>query len=178
MPHIHNQSGQHDFTVSAFIFKTDGPEPVLLLHKHKILGKLLQIGGHVELAENPWAAMTHEVLEESGYSMDQLKVLQPATWLKTASDAIVHPIPVSMNTHDFKVGHRHIDLEYAFVTNQLPASPVGEGESREFIWVTRKQLTALSDEDIFPNVRDLGEFCFTTVFKNWVPVEARQFKTL
>ena len=45
MAHIHTEPGQHDFTASAFIIRTDTPEPKLLLHRHKLVGKYLQIGG-------------------------------------------------------------------------------------------------------------------------------------
>ena len=58
MAHIHNEPGQHDLTVSAFIINvSDKENPKILLCRHKKLGKLLQPGGHVELDENPWQAV-------------------------------------------------------------------------------------------------------------------------
>src|SRR4051812_49824476 len=99
MPHIHTEDGQHDPTTSAYIVRTDTPEPTILLHKHRKLGKYLQFGGHIELNENPWAAITHEIAEESGYGIDQLTILQPTTLLKKVSGVQMHPLPVSYLTH-------------------------------------------------------------------------------
>jgi hypothetical protein len=30
MPHLHHDPGHHDFTTSAFIVRTDGPEPAVI----------------------------------------------------------------------------------------------------------------------------------------------------
>lgn len=76
MAHIHTGLGQHDLTVSAFIVRGAPDGPRLLLHRHKKLALVLQPGGHVELAENPWAAIIREIAEETGYSATQLVVLQ------------------------------------------------------------------------------------------------------
>ena len=65
MPHIHTKPGQHDHTVSAFIVRLDGKQPRILLHRHKKSGVYMQFGGHIELHENPWQAISHELLEES-----------------------------------------------------------------------------------------------------------------
>lgn len=35
MSHIHTNPGEHDLAASAFIIRTDAPEPQLLLHVHK-----------------------------------------------------------------------------------------------------------------------------------------------
>lgn len=35
MSHIHTKPGQHDFTASAFIIRTDGTEPRAMVHMHK-----------------------------------------------------------------------------------------------------------------------------------------------
>src|SRR3954466_7704978 len=63
MPHIHHEPGQHDFTTSAFIVRTDRSEPQAVLHEHRKIGKLLQFGGHIELTESPWQALLREVRE-------------------------------------------------------------------------------------------------------------------
>ena len=68
MAHVHTQYGEHDQTASAFIVRTDTEQPKLLLHLHKKLGVLLQPGGHVELQENQWQAICHEIQEETGLS--------------------------------------------------------------------------------------------------------------
>ena len=65
MAHIHDQPNQHDLTACAFIIRQVDGEWRCLVHMHKKLGKLLQIGGHVELHETPWQSVAHE-LRESG----------------------------------------------------------------------------------------------------------------
>lgn len=82
MAHIHTNPGEHDLTASAFIVRDDFEEPRLLLHMHKKLHILLQPGGHVELNENPWQAIEHELREETGYTFDELEVLQPKDRLR------------------------------------------------------------------------------------------------
>ena len=57
MPHIHTEPGQHDQTVSAFIFRKVDGEYKAFLHMHRTLGTLMQVGGHVELDETPWGAI-------------------------------------------------------------------------------------------------------------------------
>lgn len=77
MAHIHTEPGQHDHTASGFIVRTDTPEPTLILHRHKKTGKYMQFGGHIELDETPWQAVRHELMEESGYDLSDLQILQP-----------------------------------------------------------------------------------------------------
>src|SRR5690349_3881626 len=120
MPHIHTGPGQHDLAVGAYIIRSDFDEPKLLLHWHKKLDKWLQFGGHVELDENLWDAVRHELLEESGYELKQLKLLQPKERMKSLRGAILHPQPFHLNTHVFNETHNHTVLEYAFVTDQEP----------------------------------------------------------
>lgn len=49
MPHTVTEPGGHCPTVSAWVVRTDlGPEPRVLVHRHKRYDLLLQPGGHVE----------------------------------------------------------------------------------------------------------------------------------
>ena len=83
MPHLHTQPHGHDVTISAWIlrqFPSDGvrrQQWKALVHKHRKMNLWIQPGGHVEHTENPWQALAHELHEETGYSIDQLSVLQP-----------------------------------------------------------------------------------------------------
>ncbi len=175
MSHIHTESGQHDHTASAFIVRLDRPEPTVILHVHKLLKIYLQFGGHVELHENPWQAITHEIAEESGYSMKQLKILQPKRRLKSLSDAVMHPYPVLIMTHKFPgLNHYHSDTAYGFVTRQSPAGRVGKGESAELKEFTAKQLRAIPTGEIPENVRETALFVLEECLKNWVAVEASE----
>lgn len=180
MAHIHNNVGEHDNTVSAFIVRTDMGEPKVLMHKHKKLNVLLQIGGHVELKENPWEAIEHEIAEETGYSMSQLQVLQPPYFTVTSlPDVIVHPVPVCYSTHGFELwpDHKHTDVTYAFIADGEPTTSPSEGESVDLRWFSVSELEALTPDEVVVNIQQLGVMVLTTFLKHWVPVPATSFKT-
>ena len=99
MPHIHTQPNQHDASVTMFIICMDGNQPQLLMHMHRKLGKLMPPGGHVELDETPWAAVSHELQEETGYRLTELDIMQPKLRMKSARGITIHPQPFASNTH-------------------------------------------------------------------------------
>lgn len=180
MPHIHTLPGQHDHTVSAYIVQKLDDQYKILLHKHKKLNTLLQFGGHIELAETPWAAIAHEIEEEVGYTLAQLDVFQPHERLQECSGAVVHPTPCLLNTHTFAAfaGHYHTDLGFAFCTKELPGRPIALGESDTIIAFTREELLELSSTDIYDNTRQMCLFVLDNIVPNWVPVPAVQFSIL
>lgn len=140
MPHIHEQPGQHDMTVSAYIVRTDEDEPKCMVHMHRKMGKLMQIGGHMELTETPWQSLAHELAEESGYTLDELRVVQHNADRVVEIATVNHPTPFCVNTHSVGNGHFHSDLCYGFVADgpakQLPA----EGESADIRWLTLAEM--------------------------------------
>ena len=170
MPHIHNEPGQHDITASAFIINvSDKGSPKVLLHKHKITGKLMQPGGHIELDEDPWQAIIREIGEETGYDISQLKVLQSAPNIQKnpESNATYLPIPVVFNHHRFNdTDHFHDDLAFAFLTTELPNNEPNEGETREFRWVNLAELVAIPLDEIIKNSQEIYKFILEN-FKDW-----------
>lgn len=206
MPHIHVEPGQHDLTVSMFIVRTDGPEPIVLLHHHRKLGVWMQTGGHVELDETPWQTVSHELREETGYDLAQLAVLQPPLRLGPLPDNVVHPEPVCLRTvpvfdryapstpalastyeqtrlrsaclgvpKGAPVGHRHIDLGFAFVAAEPPAHPVAAGESAEIAWLTRGQVVDLPADQTYEDVRQIHLYILDRLLGVWQPVPATSF---
>ena len=179
MSHIHTQPGQHDLTASAFIVNvSDENDPKILLHVHKKLGKLLQPGGHVELNENPWQAITHEVREETGYEMHELKVLQSAPNIEQdpGSNAAFLPNPILINSHKFSdTDHFHDDLVFAFLASDTPVNKPDEGESQELVWVNLAELKALPDDKIIKNAREIAQFVLEN-FKDWRVENIDNFK--
>lgn len=167
MPHIHTKPGQHDLTVSAFIVRTDTKEPTLILHKHKKLNIYLQFGGHVELNENPWQALAHELQEESGYSLNQLKLLQPKKVLKKLDGIELHPYPLCINTHSFDENHSHIDIDYLFLADGPPKANISTGESEIIKYFTRSELMKLKTREIPRNIIEIADFIFDTAIKEW-----------
>lgn len=178
MAHVHTQYGEHDQTASAFIVRTDTEQPKLLLHLHKKLGVLLQPGGHVELRENQWQAICHEIKEETGYELTQLQLLQPRDRMLGLTNAQLHPAAVCQTTHDFggDSSHRHTDTAYAFTTMQNPAGNPVEGESTDLRWVTLGELDQLSPAEIFEDVREIGRFVLTVCLNNWERVTPDRYE--
>jgi 8-oxo-dGTP pyrophosphatase MutT (NUDIX family) len=162
MPHIHNNQGDHDHTISAFIVRLDSVEPRVLVHTHKKYPMLLQPGGHVEIQENIWQAACHEIEEETGYELEQLRILQPKVRLKFLTESVIHPIPININTHQVYrldtdvVDHYHSDVVYGFVTDELPTNKPGKGESQDLRWLTIEELRATPVDELGGNAREIG----------------------
>jgi ADP-ribose pyrophosphatase YjhB (NUDIX family) len=175
MPHIHTLLGQHDHTVSAFIIDVSQAEPRLWLHSHKKYNKLMQFGGHVELNENPWQAICREIGEESGFAMDQLKILQPVGARPRDIDMVVWPQPMMSNTHALELGHFHDDLSYAFVTDEPPQNVVGEMESATLSLPTLKEIAAHDEGQIAANTQEMTRYLFENILGKWSPVACNEF---
>lgn len=148
MPHIHTEPGQHDMTVSAYIVRREDNEWKCLVHMHKKIDKLMQIGGHIELDQTPWQALVDELREESGYKLEELELLQPYEDVPRVGDAVVHPLPFLSNTHDVGGGHYHSDNCYAFVAHAEPSHIPKDGESSDVRWVSRSELVSTAKEGI------------------------------
>lgn len=175
MPHIHTKPGEHDHTASAFIVRTDFDEPKVMLHMHKILKKYLQFGGHIETTENPWEAVTHELLEESGYELSQLKLLQPKQRMKPLNDVTLHPMPIYQITHQFNETHLHTDGAYAFLTDQAPKHQISDDESGEIRLFTRSELAELPADQTLESVREAALFVFDVCLPEWERVDPAEF---
>lgn len=175
MAHIHTNPGEHDLTASAFVIRDDFPEPRLLLHMHKKLHVLLQPGGHVELGENPWQAIEHELREESGYTFNDLELLQPKDRLRSLSGAQFHPVPVVLNTHNFDPEgvHKHTDISFAFLAHAEPSLLPADGESVDMRWLSSEQLIQLPSTEIIENVREIGQYVLTHVYNEWERVATK-----
>ena len=142
-----------------------------MLHRHKILKQYLQFGGHIERKENPWQAVIHELAEESGYSIAQLKVLQPPLRLTSLSSVQLHPVPVSLLTHPFAgMDHFHTNIDFAFTAEGPPDDLPGKGESEEIALFTAQELKQLSAADIPENVREIGLFILEQCLTHWESV--------
>jgi len=178
MPHIHTEPNQHDVTVSAYIVRFDNDEPLAFVHMHRKFGKLLQVGGHIELDETPWQAVAHELREESGYGLDELQVLQPSSQLVEAVGAIMHPLPIFSNTHTIPNmdSHFHSDFAYAFVAGASPKHSPAEGESDDVRWLTLKELKRAAHDGVA--ARDIAVFyeaIITKVIGTYVLIPASRY---
>ena len=175
MAHIHTKPGEHDHTASAVIIRTDGDEPRILLHLHKKLHRYMQFGGHIETDENPWDAVKHELLEESGYEMSQLKILQPKKFLRSVTDAKLHPVSIYHKTHIFNETHFHTDIAYAFVTTEEPKHEVAADESTDTVLLTRQELVNFPKDKTRESIREAALFVFDICLKEWERVDPKVF---
>jgi 8-oxo-dGTP diphosphatase len=179
MPHIHTQPNQHDHTVSAYIVRTDGDKPQILLHMHKKLGMLLPVGGHIELEETPWLAIAHELEEEAGYEIKDLAIMQPHLRIKQAGfeHIIVHPQPFLMNTHHVVNEHYHSDTGYLFLASGDPSKQLADGESNDLRWLTRQEIDELAKEDVWQSTRLTCLGIFDSFINEWQSIPAAEFRT-
>ncbi len=176
MPHIHTEPGQHDITASALIVRMVDDEPRVLVHMHRKHGKLMQLGGHVEIDETPWQTLGHELKEEGGYDIADLKVLQPFERPLEVRGAVVHPVPVLSNTHSVNQDHYHSDYCYAFVADKLPTSSPAEGESTDLRWLTLHELGVAATAGIALNdVVDIYAFVINQCLPNYHQIDASVF---
>lgn len=184
MPHINTQNGQHDHTASAFIIhwnpEDKNTEPKLLVHMHKKFGKLLQPGGHIELNETPWAAIKHELVEETGYEINQLEILQPSLIADLSNTGMVsHPVPFVYNTHpvDKEETHYHSDVSFLFLTHELPVGVPGEGETTDLRWLTLSEIRENKENNIGSGVQAISELAFKIMSnENWYSYPSAHFK--
>lgn len=174
MPHINTKPGQHDPTVTMFVLRLDTTEPSMLLHLHKKLGGYYPFGGHIELDETPWDSVRHELLEESGYEMDQLDLLQPKLRLKNLPHGQPMPYPVCVWTAKYgQEDHYHDDLTFAFVTKQKPRQLIAKGESQDLKLFTRAEL--LKAPNLALNALEISLFIFDECLTGWDRLPAKDF---
>ena len=158
MPHIHER---YDHTISAFVLHPDQTKILLVFHKK--LGKMMQIGGHIELDEDPWEALAHEVLEEAGLILGQCQVLlQPDQPRVDNPSHKTLPIPFHYEVHNLLAdgSHKHIDTGYALKSYTDQIRPA-EGESQEFEWVSQSRLEQLNtDGRVLPGIYQVARWLF------------------
>jgi len=177
MPHIHTQPGQHDITVSAWIVLGENDEWKCLVHHHKKMDALMQVGGHIELDETPWQTMAHELEEESGYGLSELSVLQFAKDHITGTDNVAHPTPFAMNTHLVGDEHFHSDISYGFVAKGEPRGVTADGESDDLRWMTQAELDGgVADGTVLQDVAETYRFLLAHI-DDYQRVPADSFST-
>ncbi|MCL2849949.1 MAG: NUDIX domain-containing protein [Micrococcales bacterium] len=166
MAHLHTAPGAGDVTASALVVRETDAGLVALVHQHKTLPWVLQVGGHVEHTENPWTALGHELAEESGYDLADLEVLQPydpAVMQTTTSRTL--PVPAAMEVHWITADHFHTDIEYVLVAHDLPTRPPADGESPDLRWCTLDELA--NDPAVPPSLVAVYRLAMTVLWTSW-----------
>lgn len=121
-------------TASAFII--DRRRARLLLHRHRRLGRWLQMGGHVDDGERAVDAAKREGLEESG--LTDLQLLTSAVL-----DLDVHAIPAARGEPE----HLHFDVRYLFASATPDAIAIQEAESEDLRWFGFDEAISVMDEE-------------------------------
>ncbi len=134
MAHIHEH---YDFTVSAYVLHPT--QPKIALHFHKNLFKWLQFGGHVELDEDPAQALTHELLEEAGFSPKDYEIMQTLDQPHPRGSKTLN-LPFHYEVHSFTdTEHNHIDMQY-LVRAKTDRFKPQDGESKTIAWFTLDEI--------------------------------------
>jgi 8-oxo-dGTP pyrophosphatase MutT (NUDIX family) len=168
MAHLNEEPGQHDVTVSMYIVKVDAErprevEPRLFLHMHKVAKRWFQPGGHVERDETIWQTVEHELHEETGYTLDQLQVLQPSPRFPEWNGQS-YPVPLVMRSHQYEqLDHVHDDLVFAFITSEEPQLQLDPSESQETGFFTLTDVLQIPDSEIGPDVKVIAN----ALLKSW-----------
>jgi 8-oxo-dGTP pyrophosphatase MutT (NUDIX family) len=127
-------------TASCFVIDPTGGR--VLLHRHKRLGRWLQMGGHVEDDEPLIAAALREAAEESG--LDDLEMLPGIV------DVDVHRIPAGKGEPE----HRHFDVRFVARTHEPGAITMDRSESDALAWFPLEEAFAAMNEDASRRVLD------------------------
>lgn len=146
MPHIHEL---YDFTVSFFIVHPN--EKKLCLHLHKNLGFWTQLGGHIELDEEPMQTIRRELEEEAGLRPDEYEIVE-TTQKPTVTDLPVMSAPFSILLFDYgkNAVHKHIDLPY-IIRSKKEALVPQEGESTQIGWFDIDEIKHMNSRGTLPN---------------------------
>jgi len=129
MAHIHELI---DFTVDVFIVYDN---KVLLIF-HKKHNMWLQIGGHIELHENPNEALFREVKEECGLEIEIVGKKEPE--MQVQGHTFLYA-PSFMNIHDINQTHKHIALVY-IAKAKSDKFVLAEREHNDIRWFSSEDL--------------------------------------
>jgi 8-oxo-dGTP pyrophosphatase MutT (NUDIX family) len=101
--------------VTASALVVDRTSGLLLLHRHRRIGRWLQPGGHVDPAEATEAAALREVAEETGY---------------VAAHPVTAPSIIHLDEHPGPDGHVHLDVRYLLLVDAA-AGPTSVAEDAD-----------------------------------------------
>lgn len=105
----------------------------------------MQAGGHIELNETPWQTVGHEIAEETGFTLRELKIAQHTAERINDDANVYHPTPFVVNTHNVGNGHYHTALCYGFTAEGAASNAVATGESDDQRWLSLAELRALAE---------------------------------
>jgi 8-oxo-dGTP pyrophosphatase MutT (NUDIX family) len=127
MPHIHDK---YDYVIVVYIVRGD----TVLLVNHPRYNKWIPVGGHIELDEDPEAALFREIQEETGLKVDILSTKSPVTTKREKSLLT----PNYLDVHEANPPHKHIGLIYFAITKDEKVHL--SAEHSDIKWFTLAEL--------------------------------------
>jgi 8-oxo-dGTP pyrophosphatase MutT (NUDIX family) len=155
MAHVHEKI---DFTVGVLVVYQDK----VLLRLHEKYHIWLDVGGHVELDEDPNQAAIREVKEEVGLDIvlwDGNKKFQEVFTSKYDHRELIPP--VAMNRHNISETHEHIDMVYFAKSESDNVIP--ENADDEWKWLTYAEVDAM--EGLLPDIKFYAKLALETLGK-------------
>ncbi len=135
----------HHLTASAFVVSSRG----VVLHRHRLLGRWIQPGGHIDDGESPESAALRETLEETGLVAQHLDPVE-----------LFH-----VDRHPGPRGHTHYDLRYVLVAPPNdPTPPVNE--SPEVYWFDFETALTRCEPALAPVIAKLARHYDTWNVRN------------
>lgn len=155
MPHIHDL---YDFTVSFYILHPN--EKKLCLHFHRKLDTWNQLGGHIELDEDPMESLERELLEEAGLSPDDYTIAADRSYPEIRG-VKSYPAPFSVVIYNYGDSpHKHIDLPYVLKSKKSKLEPQ-EDESAQIDWFNLEEIRIMHEnKEIQDSTMDMCEWVF------------------
>jgi 8-oxo-dGTP pyrophosphatase MutT (NUDIX family) len=149
---------QRHFTATAFV--VDSKKRTLLLW-HKRLQRWMPPGGHVDPDEIPEEAAARECLEETGLRVEIVGREQPDLFATCPDEGRILKKPVALLLENIPASpergepeHQHMDFVYlARPLDEDAPLTLAEDEGRELRWFTKSEVEALTEAEMYGNVR-------------------------
>ncbi|MFY0407950.1 NUDIX hydrolase [Solicola sp. PLA-1-18] len=126
----------------SYFLVVDRPQGRFLLCDHRLAGRWLPTGGHVEPREDPAETVRREAREELGVDVEFDPVVGARPFFLTVTETVGEP------------DSRHIDVSLWFAVN-ADSTDALEVDDREFAavrWWTRKELSTLDPGRVEPHL--------------------------
>jgi hypothetical protein len=106
-------------------------------------------------------------------------LLQPEIRIKELRGAnIAHPQALLIKTHmpDKDGLHKHIDICYAFITNETPRNKPSEGESQQLFWYNLEEINRLTQDKIRESTQQIINHVFENILNQWEEVNPGEYQ--
>ena len=121
------------FTVSVYVVHKDK----VLLHQHKKTGRILPVGGHVDIGESQDETALRETREESGLEVELFNKKRLNNFKLSHLKEIITPMHTLLV--EITPTHHHIDFEYYAYATTFELSP-RNGESQKLMWLSEEEI--------------------------------------